>query len=189
MKATIIYRDPLENPIYEYRGVKFQRVIGFNGHSSEWMEVEQKTAANGGATYFDSIRLLGYTKQEAMEKISEETARLPQQRTVRVDSNDSLDWETVKNGMTLVIEDVPFKASVSKGRKMLIHELEFKREDMPMRQSKKYAGMSHPRVHYHCKMIMDTGSIVETISRFRYPSESYDLPNGGTTSNKWDLYK
>lgn len=75
----------------------------------------------------------------------------------------------------------------SKGRKMEMVMNRIATEEIV----KKFRGnkVNATKNTYDVKIITDYGVEIHTTCIACYPSETYTLPDGNTTSNKWDLYE
>ncbi len=99
-----------------------------------------------------------------------------------------VDFNKLKNGQKVEKDGVEYSVCVSKGRKML-QRIAFVKSEGPI--PKKIRGHYHndiKRHYYKIVFFTDFGVEYETMGRFFYPSESYDLPSGRISSNKWDIY-
>lgn len=102
---------------------------------------------------------------------------------------ETVNFSELKRGAQVNVDGKPFEVCVSRGRKMLEYASIVK-VDPPTDRTirRRYAGKIE-KYHYEFIYITDFGKRIKTTGWKWYPSEGYNLPGGGTTANKWDIYE
>lgn len=110
----------------------------------------------------------------------------------RFEFPEDVDFKKIKNGHTVTVGYKTYDAKQSKGRTMLQFDKLVRKEENVPYNDKGYVMNDIHKYHFETVMILgyDTGhKEVRLTSRRHGTRESYDLPNGQKTSNRWDIYQ